>query len=99
MQKDSVANSPCLGAACILVHPPCQGYSSTSGPQTSLCLDISAVIDHFCLSWSLKATYQTAEVDLLLLVLSTFLDGLCGFSELRYQEIFPVGGAWSPECH
>lgn len=57
------------------------------------------MLDPFCLSWSQDATCQTAEVDLLLLILSTSLDGLHGFSDLRYQEIFPVGETLSPKHH
>lgn len=55
--------------------------------------------DPFCLPWSLDATYQAAEVDLLLPILSTSLDGLHGFSHLRYQEIFSVGGTLIPKYH
>lgn len=33
------------------------------------------------------------------LILSTSLDGLHGFSDLRYQETFPIGGTLSPKHH
>lgn len=49
----------------------------------------------FCLSPSPDATCLTVEVGLLLPVLSLPLEGLHGFSDLRYQQIFYVGGTLS----